>query len=1129
VLIVGSGPIVIGQAAEFDYSGTQACLACREAGVRTVLVNSNPATIQTDSHIADTVYIEPLTPESLTAIIERERPDGIIATVGGQTALNLAVALDDLGVFERYGVRVLGTGLDAIRRGEDRALFAATLRQAGEPILPSRAVTSVEEARAAAEEIGYPVMCRSAFALGGAGSGFAGDDDELVRQVEAGLRASGSHQVLIEKSVYGWSEIEYEVVRDAAGNCLTVCNMENVDPMGVHTGDSIVVAPSQTLSDDDYHLLRRAAIRVVDALGVEGACNVQFALDRRMPGRYFVIEVNPRLSRSSALASKATGYPIAKVATRIALGQTIPEIRNDITGTSAFFEPALDYVVVKIPRWPYDKFQDLDPIIGTGMRSTGEVMAIGRTFEEAMGKAMRSVDAGKDSRASADLEQDLIRPNSRRLAAVLSALRAGWPAEQVADLSHIHPWFVDRLASMAVSNEPLAVSNEPAAVSYQPSATNNVARASVPDPLNATGIGDGGPSYTVPSTIPSPDERGDIAQPSVAASSRCSPSMLEGEQAQGRHGDARRHGTLFGKGGDGAPSPSRPGYPLGGAALQDGVVAHSSSLIAHPSAQLGATQLVYKMVDTCAAEFEARTPYFYGSELPVHACNEALPLPGPKAIILGSGPIRIGQGIEFDYATVHACHALTESGVKSIIVNNNPETVSTDYSTSDRLYFEPLDAAAVAAVAANESDGLLGVIPQFGGQTAINLVHPLRERGIRILGTSPESIDAAEDRGKTSAVLGRQGIPTPAWRSIGRWEDLPAALEAVGFPALLRPSYVLSGRGMTLVRKPADVARYLEVHARTPLAKPLLIDHFLDGAVELNVDAVSDGKDTVSVVMEQFEECGVHSGDSAEVYPVQSVAADVLEKVDVYTRIIARAFGILGLMNVQYAVHGERVYVLEVNPRASRSVPFASKASGIPLADLAIRAILGQALRALAVPAPRMDRVAVKEVALPFRVFPGLTPVLGPEMQSTGESMGIGPTFASAYWKAQLGVGMKRLPFDLPIYVSVGEEAPTPEVHRLISLLVPVGKPVTVSAGSYKEGKLPRLSPSDVDVTTLGMAVVLGRTSDDLRLLRRCVDAGTPYISTVGGLRALTLALAEGRVALEPMAVTTRRHAATAA
>jgi carbamoyl-phosphate synthase large subunit len=1029
VLIIGSGPIVIGQAAEFDYSGTQACLACREAGVRTILVNSNPATIQTDSHVADTVYIEPLTPDSLTAIIERERPDGIIATVGGQTALNLAVALDDLGVLDRSGVQVLGTGLEAIRRGEDRALFAARLREAGEPILPSRAVTSTEEARVAAEEIGYPVMCRSAFALGGAGSGFAADDEELVRQVEAGLRASGSQQVLIEKSVYGWSEIEYEVVRDATGNCLTICNMENIDPMGVHTGDSIVVAPSQTLSDGEYHLLRRAAINVVDALGVEGACNVQFALDRsgREPaGRYFVIEVNPRLSRSSALASKATGYPIAKVATRIALGDTIPEIRNDITGTSAFFEPALDYVVVKIPRWPYDKFQDLDPIIGTGMRSTGEVMAIGRTFEEAMSKAMRSVDTGWSGSAPADLERDLTRPNSRRLATILAALRAGRPSEWIAELSRIHPWFVDRFASLAVSREPLAMSHEP----------------------------------------------------------ELAPTL-------------------------GTPTMNR------GAAV--------SPLTAHRS------PLVYKMVDTCAAEFEARTPYFYGSELPTHASNEAVPLPGPKAIIVGSGPIRIGQGIEFDYATVHACHALSAAGVKSIIVNNNPETVSTDYSTSDRLYFEPLDAEAVAAVARNEQDGLLGIIPQFGGQTAINLVHPLRDRGISILGTSPESIDAAEDRGKTSAVLGAQGIPIPPWRSIERWEDLPAALESVRLPALLRPSYVLSGRGMILVRKPDDVARYLDTHAHTPLTKPLLIDAFLDGAVELNVDAVSDGRDIVSVIMEQFEECGVHSGDSAEVYPVQSLPAGVLQTVDVYTRIVSRAFGIVGLMNVQYAVQGTRVYVLEVNPRASRSVPFASKASGIPLADLAIQTILGRSLRNMDVPMARTNRVCVKEVALPFRVFPGLTPVLGPEMQSTGESMGIGPTFAAAYWKAQLGVGMKRLPFGLPIYVSVGEEAPSPEVHRLISLLVPVGKPVTVSAGSYKEGKLPRLSPSDVDVAALGMAVVLGRTPDDLRLLRRCVDAGTPYISTVGGLRALTLALAEGHVALEPVALTTLRHAATAA
>ncbi|MBV9281990.1 MAG: carbamoyl-phosphate synthase large subunit, partial [Chloroflexi bacterium] len=687
VLIIGSGPIVIGQAAEFDYSGTQACLACREAGVRSILVNSNPATIQTDARVADTVYIEPLTVESVVQVLERERPDGLIATAGGQTALNLAVALDEAGVLTRLGVRVLGTGLDAIRRGEDRALFAATLREIGQPILPSEAVTSAEMALAVAGRIGYPVMCRSAFALGGAGSGIAAGPDDLIRQVTSGLQSSGSGQVLVEASVYGWAEIEYEVVRDAADNCLVVCNMENIDPMGVHTGDSIVVAPSQTLSDDEYHLLRAAAIQVVRALGVEGACNVQFALDRDT-GQYYVIEVNPRLSRSSALASKATGYPIAKVATRIALGATLPEIRNEITGTSAFFEPALDYVTVKIPRWPFDKFAGIEPRIGTSMRSTGEVMAIGRSFEEAMRKALRSLDHETETPASADLATRLTEPNSRRLPAILAALRSGWPAHTVAGMSRIHPWFIDRLADLS---------------------------------------------------------RFDL--------------------------------------------PGRDG-------------------------------IVFKMVDTCAAEFEARTPYFYGSSLP-GGCNEADTLPGPKAVILGAGPIRIGQGIEFDYATVHACRALSESGVRSIIVNNNPETVSTDYSTSDRLYFEPLDVEAVAAVLENEAEGLLGVIPQFGGQTAINLVQPLHARGVRILGTPPEAIDRAEDRAKTSALLAENDIPAPRWRAVNRWEDLLAAAEAVGYPALLRPSYVLSGQGMTIVRTPREVRRYLERHAGIPLAKPL--------------------------------------------------------------------------------------------------------------------------------------------------------------------------------------------------------------------------------------------------------------------------------------------------------------------
>jgi carbamoyl-phosphate synthase large subunit len=980
VLIIGSGPIVIGQAAEFDYSGTQACLACRDVGVRTILVNSNPATIQTDTHVADQVYIEPLTVEMIEQIIAHERPDGVLATAGGQTALNLAVALDAAGVLDRHEVRILGTGLDAIRRGEDRALFAATLVAAGQPILPSEAVTSVEAALAAAERIGYPVMCRSAFALGGAGSGFAANPDELVHQMEAGLRFSGSGQVLVEKSVYGWSELEYEVIRDAEGNCLIVCNMENVDAMGVHTGDSIVVAPSQTLSDEEYHLLRKAAIEVVSALGVEGACNVQFALDRET-GQYFVIEVNPRLSRSSALASKATGYPIAKVATRIALGQTLPEIRNDITGTSAFFEPALDYVVVKIPRWPFDKFTSLPATIGTSMRSTGEVMAIGRTFEEAIAKAIRGMDGARLPVPAAMESEDLLRlPTSGRLPAILSALRAGSPPERIAQLSRIHPWFLHRLAELVRAPEH-----------------------------------DAGTPY------------------------------------------------------------------------------------------------VFKMVDTCAGEFEARTPYFYGARME-GGQNEANPLPGPKAIILGSGPIRIGQGIEFDYATVHACHALSAAGVRSIIVNNNPETVSTDYSTSDRLYFEPLDCEAVEAIVRNEGDGLLGVIPQFGGQTAINLVQPLHDRGIPILGTPPASIDAAEDRGKASLLLRSAAIPIPAWRSVQCWEDLPAAVDAVGFPALLRPSYVLSGRGMILVRDHRDVERYLAEHRHTPLDKPLLVDHFLEGAIELDVDAVSDGHDVVSVIMEQLEECGVHSGDSAEVYPPQTTPPDILTTVERYTRAIARTFRVVGLMNVQFAVHRGTVYVLEVNPRASRSVPFASKASGIPLADLAIRVILGARLRDLPIPAQRTDRVCVKEVVLPFRVFPGLPPILGPEMQSTGESMGVAATFAAAYWKALQGAGMKQLPFGRPVYVPPGTEV----FAELAALLGAVGCSIVRS---------PR-GVDDVDVADLGLAVVLGRSAEDLQLLRRCVDAGIPYISTSGALRGLLLALREGVPTLRPFSLRRREELA---
>jgi carbamoyl-phosphate synthase large subunit len=988
---------VIGQAAEFDYSGTQACLACREAGVRTVLVNSNPATIQTDPHVADSVYIEPLTVESLEDIIALEQPDGIIATVGGQTALNLAVALDEAGVLRRYGVEILGTGLEAIRRGEDRDLFARTLEAAGQPILPSEAVMSVEDALCAADRLGYPVMCRSAFALGGAGSGIAADPAALRRQVEIGLRSSGSGQVLIEKSVYGWSEIEYEIVRDANGAALAVCNMENIDPMGVHTGDSIVVAPSQTLTDLEYHLLRAASLAVVDALGVKGACNVQLAFDRET-GRYFVIEVNPRLSRSSALASKATGYPIAKVATRIALGQSLPEIRNEITGTSAFFEPALDYVVVKIPRWPFDKFRSLPPAISTRMRSTGEVMAIGRTFEEAMRKALRSMDQ-KEGAAPPDLEDAIRSPNAARLPAILTALREGWEPERIVELSRIHPWFVQRLAEAAL----------------QP-----------------------------------PGAERSLAVYGVRAGLHTNTALANGGQ-RAKALDYRSAGT-----------------------------------------GVGETTPVFKMVDTCAAEFEARTPYFYRSEVP-GGHNEALPLPGPKAIILGAGPIRIGQGIEFDYATVHACRALSQAGVRSIIINNNPETVSTDYSTSDRLYFEPLDIDAVMAVVENEGEGLLGVIPQFGGQTAINLVDALRERGVPILGTRPEWIDAAENRRRTSAILTTERIPAPEWRSIDSWERLLPAVEAVGFPALLRPSYVLSGEGMTIVRTADDVARYLEVHGGRPLDQPLLIDQFLEGAIELNVDAVFDGHDVVSVVMEQIEECGVHSGDSADVYPPHTVPPATLERVDTFTRALARAFNIHGLMNVQYAVHRDIVYVLEVNPRASRSVPFASKASGIPLADLGVRVILGEQLRDLDIPDPRQDRVCIKNVVLPFRVFPDLPAVLGPEMQSTGESMGIGRTFATAYWKAWLGAGMKHLPFG-----------------RTILLAGMDGKTVEELETAFRASGC-SIAPPGADPASAALVVALGRSGADLDLLRSAANAGVPTVSTEGGVRALLLALEEGR------------------
>ena len=875
VLVIGSGPIVIGQAAEFDYAGTQACRALREEGVETVLVNSNPATIMTDENVADAVYIEPLTVEVLSRIIERERPDGLLPTLGGQTALNLAVALHEAGVLDRWGVRLLGAGVDTIRRAEDREAFRAMLLELGEPVPESQVCDGLEPAREFAAQVGLPLVVRPAYTLGGTGGGFVTDAGDLDRVVEAGLAASPIRQVLVERSVYGWKELEYEVMRDASGTCVTVCSMENVDPMGVHTGDSIVVAPAQTLSDRDHQMLRSSAIRIIRALGIEGGCNVQFALDPAS-SRYHVIEVNPRVSRSSALASKATGYPIARVAAKVAAGRLLHEIPNQVTGrTGAAFEPALDYCVVKVPRWPFDKFPGGDRRLGTQMKSTGEVMAVERTFEAALLKALRSLEMRPP--AGSELAPDALVdiPNDRRLFALLDRLRAGASPEELARRTGVDRWFLDRMRAL------------------------------------------------------------------------------------------------------GEPTPDRP--------------------------------VTYKMVDTCAGEFEARTPYFY-------SCHEeedeaGPPAPGRAAVVVGSGPIRIGQGIEFDYCSVQAARALREAGVRSVMVNSNPETVSTDFDTSDRLYFEPLDATSVAAVARRE--GAEGALVQFGGQTSINLAEPLERLGVPVLGSSAEAIDLAEERRALARELESIGIPQPLGAATTSVEEALEIAGRTGYPVVVRPSYVLGGRAMEIVRGPGELELFM---GRAVAALPrgtVLVDRYLAG-VEVEVDAVSDG-DTVVIpgVMQHVERAGVHSGDSYAVYPALGLDAGELDLVASHTVRISRHLGLRGLVNVQYVVHEGEVHVIEVNPRASRTVPFISKATGVPMVRLAARVMLGETLASMGWATGRVadaPLVAVKAPVFSMGKLAAVDSYLGPEMRSTGEVMGIDRDLSRALQKAFLAAGVDVRP-----------------------------------------------------------------------------------------------------------------------
>jgi carbamoyl-phosphate synthase large subunit len=921
VLVIGSGPIIIGQGAEFDYAGTQACRALREEGVEVILVNSNPATIMTDRETADRVYIEPLTVESVERIIERERPDGLIPTMGGQTGLNLAYQLAKRGVLERCEVTLMGTSLKSIDQAEDRESFRALMQELGEPIPESMIVSRVKDALEFAAKTGYPLIVRPAFTLGGTGGGIVQSNEELEQIAESGLQASLIGQILVERSVAGWKEVEFEVLRDGVGNCITICHMENMDPVGVHTGDSIVVAPCQTLTDREVQALRSASRRIVEGLKIEGGCNVQFALH---PSRleYVVIEVNPRLSRSSALASKATGYPIAKVAAKIALGYALTDIKNAVTEkTSACFEPALDYVVVKIPRWPFDKFTEADRRLGTQMKATGEVMGIGRNLETALLKAIRSLDIKVygvrlpelEGLSDAELRRACLEPDDRQLFVFAEALKRGWTVDWLAEETGWNRYYLkilNRLVDNTASLEKAPWDKELL--------------------LSTKKLG--------------------FADREIASLWK----STEDEVHQFR--------------------------------LEQGI------------------QPVFKMVDTCAGEFEATTPYFYSS---YDVEDEGEVHKRPKVVVLGSGPIRIGQGIEFDYCSVHAVLALRKAGFESIIINNNPETVSTDFDTADRLYFEPLTLEDVSAILDKEQPD--GAIVQFGGQTAIGLASGLAARGYPILGTTVEDIDRAEERGTFDRVLQKLGAKRPRGGGATNMEQVQRVAHEIGFPLVVRPSYVLGGRAMDIVYEAKELEAVVKRALSASSDQEIWMDQYLLGT-EVEVDAVSDGENVfIPGIMEHLERAGVHSGDSIAVYPPQTLDLDMQERIVALTESLARSLKIKGLLNIQYVIYHKELFVLEVNPRSSRTVPFLSKVTGVPIVDWATQVILGRTWAEIKIPHglwPTGDRVAVKAPVFSFSKLQRVEPSLGPEMKSTGEVMGIDRTYEKALYKALLGAGL---------------------------------------------------------------------------------------------------------------------------
>jgi carbamoyl-phosphate synthase large subunit len=933
VLVIGSGPIVIGQACEFDYSGTQAVKVLRKEGLRVSLVNSNPATIMTDPEYADRTYIEPLTPEAVETVLERERPDALLPTVGGQTALNLAVELARRGVLDRLGIRLIGASRRAVEVGEDRKLFKEAMARIGLEVPRSGFATTMEEARAVLEGTGLPAVVRPSFTLGGTGGGIAYNSEEFEEIAARGIDLSPANQILIEESVLGWKEYELEVMRDGADNFVVICSIENFDPMGIHTGDSVTVAPAQTLTDREYQVMRNASRAIINEVGVEtGGSNIQFAVDPRT-GRLVVIEMNPRVSRSSALASKATGFPIAKIAALLAVGYRLDEIQNDITReTPASFEPVIDYVVVKIPRWAFEKFRDASPLLGTQMKSVGEVMAIGRTFKEALQKGLRGLETGISGFARKDLDETrikekLLEPDPDRIFYVKLALDQGWAHEEVYRMTGIDPWFLDQIQQI------------------------------------------------------------------VDLEKRLGPELFED------------------------PELLREAKRMGFSDRRLGQLAGASEAVVRSARKAAGIEVVYKRVDTCAAEFQSFTPYLYST---YESECEADPTDRRKIVILGSGPNRIGQGLEFDYCCCHASFAFKEEGYETIMINCNPETVSTDYDTSDRLYFEPLAFEDVMNILEKERPE--GVVIQFGGQTPLQLALPLQTAGVPIIGTSPDAIDLAEDRKRFSALLRELDIPQPESGTATSLEEAKVVAEQIGYPVLVRPSYVLGGRAMAIVYDAAHLEGYVREAVEASPEHPILIDRFLEDAFEVDVDAVGDGERVViGGILQHIEEAGIHSGDSAMVLPTYKVTAEHLETIRRYTKQLGLALGVKGLMNVQFGIKDDVVYVLEVNPRASRTTPFVSKATGVPLAKIAAKVMVGHSLAEQGlVEDLEVARIFVKESVFPFLKFPGADILLGPEMKSTGEVMGISSDFGIAFAKSQQAAGY-RIPTSGTVFVSVND------------------------------------------------------------------------------------------------------------